>query len=128
MKREKYETRGVTAAVIESKIAPTGYAALDAILGKAEAAFFACAEEHALAARDGMLKMSPRERRRASPVKIALSPEIVGEGYLRVTLTTTLDSRGVFREKKTTFFFDSFSSLISKSPKKRKINTSREKL
>ena len=39
MKIKKYETRGVTAAVIESKIAPTGDGALDAFLAKAEEAY-----------------------------------------------------------------------------------------
>lgn len=115
MKKQKYETRGVTAAVIESKLTPTGVDALDAFLAKAEEAFVAGAEEYALAARDEIEKMSARERRRAFPTKIALACET--DGDMRVTLTATLSSGGEKREKKTSFFWDTTTSLMSKRKK-----------
>ena len=126
MKIKKYETRGVTAAVIESKIAPTGDGALDAFLAKAEEAFVAGAEEHALAVRDEMTKMSPRERRHAPPTKITLACETDGDA--RVTLTATLLSGAISREKKTSFFWDGASSLMSKKAKIRKNKNSSENL
>lgn len=127
MKRKKYETRGVTAAVIEGKITPTGIAALDEFLSKAEEAFILGAEEHALAARDEMAKMSPHERRRAQPTRITLSSET--DGDMRVTLTATISSSGkILREKKTVFFWDRSSSLLSKNAKTRKNKKTNEKL
>lgn len=123
---KKYETRGSTAAVVESKITPTGDGALDAFLAKAEEAFVAGAEKHALASRDEMAKMSPRERRHALPTKITLSCET--DGDTRVTLTASLVSGGVLREKKTSFYWDGESSFMSKKAKTRKNKKSREKL
>ena len=40
MKRERFEARGVTAAVITSTVAPSGDAALDGLIGRAEQSFF----------------------------------------------------------------------------------------
>lgn len=123
---KKYETRGATAAVVESKITPTGDGALDAFLAKTEEAFVAGAEKHALASRDEMAKMSPRERRHAPPTKITLSCET--DGDTRVTLTASLVSGGVLREKTTSFYWDGESSFMSKKAKTRKNKKSREKL
>ena len=128
MKKLKYEARGVTAAVIISTVAPTGDPALDDILEMTESAFVARAEEYALARRDAFLSMTAAERRRALPAKISLSCVKSGGDIAQITLTAALESDGVSREKKTSFFFDAPSSLASKKPKRQKIKTSREKL
>ena len=128
MKKLKYETRGVTAAVVISRIAPTGDPALDSFLKEAEDAFIARAEKYAEARRGEAEKMTPRERRRLAPVKIVLSLEKSGGPVALVTLTATLASDGRTTEKKTSFFWDGASSTVSKTPEKRKNGTSREKL
>lgn len=128
MKRERIEARGVTAAVIISTVAPSGDAALDNLIGRAEQSFFDGAEKLAAARRDEMMNMSARERRASRPTRVTLSSSVAGGKISRVTLTATLESRGARHEKSTTFFYDGATRLISKSAEKRKKKTSREKL
>lgn len=129
MKKLRYEARGVTAAVIESKIAPSGVAALDELLIKAEDAFVARAEEHALSRREEMMKMTAAERRRAPCERLTLTQNVERDGdTVSVTLTATSLSGGDPRSRTATFFWDAKNSLASKTaPKRRRPRPKRKK-